>query len=107
MRGRAGRGVAAALVYAGVMWPVAVQSPLGGYMAALLAGLQRRFLNSPFRRLVLMRADEALESRLPGLRHDGAPSAWLIDPAGFVALRYPPGFDVAHLREDVARMLKQ
>lgn len=61
----------------------------------------------PFRRFVPMRPDEAMNARLPGLRHDGAPAAWLVDPAGYVALRYPPGFDLAHLREDVARMLKQ
>lgn len=60
----------------------------------------------PFRRLVPMREDAALRARLPGADASAA-SAWLIDPAGFVALRYAPGFDVAHVREDVARMLKQ
>jgi hypothetical protein len=59
-----------------------------------------------FRRLVEMRTDAALEARLPELARDGAPGAYLIDPSGFVALRYAPGFDVAHVREDVAQLLK-
>lgn len=46
------RGAGAALVYAALMWPAAFQSPLGGYLAALRSGVQKRFLNSPFRRLV-------------------------------------------------------
>lgn len=60
----------------------------------------------PFRRLVPMQPDAALAARLPGLATQGAPNAYLIDPAGFLALRYPAGFDVAHLREDVAQLLK-
>jgi hypothetical protein len=61
---------------------------------------------TPFRRLVPMQRDAAFEARLPQLATHGAPSAYLIDPAGYLALRYAPGFDVAHLREDVAQLLK-
>jgi hypothetical protein len=60
----------------------------------------------PFRRFVPMRADESLRARLPQNATQGAPSAYLIDPSGYLAMRYAPGFDVAHLREDVARLLK-
>jgi hypothetical protein len=60
----------------------------------------------PFRRLVAMQPDPAFAARLPGLATQGAPNAYLLDPQGFLAMRYPPGFDVAHLREDVAQLLK-
>ncbi len=33
-------------------------------------------------------------------------AAWLIDPNGFVVLRYAPGFDPGDLRTDLARLLK-
>ena len=61
----------------------------------------------PFRRLVPMQADPAFAARLPGLAQHGTPNAYLLDPQGFLALRYAPGFDVAHLRADVALLLKQ
>jgi hypothetical protein len=60
-----------------------------------------------FRRLVPMQDDASLRARLPTPIAAGAPSAWLIDPAGYLAMHYPPGFDLAGLREDVARLLKQ
>lgn len=60
-----------------------------------------------FRRFVPMQADEALRAGLPQNATSGAPSAYLIDPSGYLAMRYAPGFDVAHVREDVARLLKQ
>ena len=34
------------------------------------------------------------------------PRVYVIDPNGFVILRYPAGFDPADLRSDVARLLK-
>ena len=46
------RGATAMLVYTSLMWPVAFRSPLGGYLAVLRSGLQKRVLNSPFGRLV-------------------------------------------------------
>jgi hypothetical protein len=61
---------------------------------------------APFRRLVLMQPDPAFAARLPRLAAQGAPGAYLLDPQGFLALRYDPGFDLAHLREDVAQLLK-
>ena len=32
--------------------------------------------------------------------------AYVVDPYGFVILRYPPGFDPSGLRADVARLVK-
>lgn len=62
----------------------------------------------PFRRFVPMRRDSTLVSQLPDAQPDaqGRPPLYLIDPSGFLAMRYPPGADVAGVREDVARMLK-
>ena len=36
---------------------------------------------------------------------DGVP-VYVIDPNGFVILRYPPGADLGGLRTDLARLLK-
>jgi cytochrome oxidase Cu insertion factor (SCO1/SenC/PrrC family) len=36
----------------------------------------------------------------------GAPVVYVVDPNGFVVLRYAPGFDPAGLRADLAKLLK-
>ena len=61
-----------------------------------------------FRRFVPMRADAELDARLefPTADEAGRPAVYLIDPRGFLALYFAPGFDAAGLREDVARLLK-
>ena len=59
-----------------------------------------------FRTLIEMTPDAGLSARLPGLATQGRPNAYLIDPNGYVVLRYAQDFDVAHMREDVTRMLK-
>lgn len=59
-----------------------------------------------FRRFVPMRPDTTLAARLPRVATHGRPNAYLIDPSGYAVLRYDADFDVAHLREDVTRMLK-
>ena len=59
-----------------------------------------------FRTFVPMQPDAALAARLPGLAETGAPSLYLIDPSGFLVMRYAPGFDLAHLRADVTHLLK-
>lgn len=54
----------------------------------------------------VLRDNPAVRAGLPRLDDpDGVP-VYVIDPNGFVILRYAPGFDPAHLREDVARLLK-
>ena len=61
-----------------------------------------------FRRFVPMRRDSTLVSQLPDAQPDarGQPPLYLIDPSGFLAMRYAPGADVAGVREDIARLLK-
>jgi hypothetical protein len=61
-----------------------------------------------FRRLVPMKPDAAFVASLPDADADarGQPPLYLIDPSGFLAMRYAPGADVAGVREDVARLLK-
>ena len=53
-----------------------------------------------------LQPDAALRDRLPGATAADATLVYLIDPNGFVVLRYPPGFDPAGLRTDLARLLK-
>ena len=55
----------------------------------------------------LLRADAGLRAGLPGWNEAAAgDAAWLIDPNGFVFMRYAPGFDPGDLRTDLARLLK-
>jgi hypothetical protein len=61
--------------------------------------------------LRLLRPDTALRATLPrvdaasGDRAQGVP-VYVIDPNGFLILRYPPGADPAGLRADLAKLLK-
>lgn len=59
-----------------------------------------------FRNFIPMRPDPALAQRMPGLAASGAPPVYLYDPAGFLVMRYAPGFDLADLRADIAQLLK-
>ena len=58
----------------------------------------------------VLRGDGVLPARLPqgkgSVTSQGGDAAWLVDPNGFVVLRYAPGFDPGDLRSDVARLLK-
>jgi hypothetical protein len=56
--------------------------------------------------LVPMQANSALRARLPGNDALAGTPVYVIDPNGFLVLRYPPGFDPAGLRSDVARLVK-
>ena len=49
-----------------------------------------------------------LSAQLPRVDEGGPQGApvYVVDPNGFVILRYAPGFDPGHLRTDVARLLK-
>lgn len=65
----------------------------------------------PDREVRLVRADEGLRAGLPRWQLTPAEQArgdavWLIDPNGFVVMRYAPGFDPGDLRSDLARLLK-
>ena len=53
-----------------------------------------------------LKPDTALRDRLPGADTTTGTPVYLIDPNGFVVLRYAPGFDPAGLRNDLSRLLK-
>ncbi|WP_149196398.1 hypothetical protein [Luteimonas suaedae] len=50
--------------------------------------------------------DPALRAGLPRVDDPAGVPVYVIDPNGFVILRYAPGFDPGHLRTDMARLLK-
>lgn len=59
----------------------------------------------------VIRPDQPLRAALAGpelAAGEGAPGdpVWLVDPHGFVVLRYPPGSDPGDLRYDLSRLLK-
>ncbi len=62
------------------------------------------------REVRVLRADAVLPATLPrgkgAAGATGSDAAWLVDPNGFVVLRYAPGFDPGDLRTDLARLLK-
>jgi hypothetical protein len=61
------------------------------------------------RMLRVLAPDEALRATLPGAGAAtgvaGVP-VYIIDPNGFVILRYAPGTDLMGLREDLSKLLK-
>ena len=64
-----------------------------------------------FRALLSLRASSALQSRLPDqARMDAVTAAsipvYVIDPSGYLILRYAPGFEPAGLRKDLVQLLK-
>lgn len=59
--------------------------------------------------LRLLQSSPQLRAGLPRVDApsvDGGLTAYVIDPNGFVVLRYAPGFDPGDLRTDMARLLK-
>ena len=50
--------------------------------------------------------DPALRAALPRVDDPAGVPVYVVDPNGFVILRYAPGFDPGHLRADLARLLK-
>ena len=54
----------------------------------------------------VLRADPAVRARLPRVDDPAGVPVYVIDPNGFVILRYAPGFDPGDLRTDVSRLLK-
>jgi hypothetical protein len=53
-----------------------------------------------------LRDDPALRRGLPRVDDPAGIPVYVVDPNGFVILRYAPGFDPAHLRQDMSRLLK-
>ena len=58
------------------------------------------------RRLRVLAPAPALAAGLPRSDDPRGAVVYLVDPNGFVVLRYPPGFDPGGLRTDLARLLK-
>jgi len=56
--------------------------------------------------LHVLRADAAVRAQLPGVDDPAGTPVYVVDPNGFVVLRYAPGFDPGGLRTDLARLLK-
>lgn len=64
-----------------------------------------------FRALLPLQASPALQSRLPEQARIDASAAvsvpvYVIDPSGYLILRYAPGFEPAGLRKDLVQLLK-
>ena len=53
-----------------------------------------------------LRDDAALRAALPGADDPAGIPLYVVDPNGFVILRYPPHADPSGLRADVAKLLK-
>ncbi len=62
------------------------------------------FLKTPHARG--LHDDPALRRALPRVDDPAGVPVYVIDPNGFVVLRYAPGFDPSHLRQDMSRLLK-
>jgi len=56
--------------------------------------------------LQLLQGDAQLRAALPRVDDPRGVPVYLIDPNGFVVLRYPPGFDPGGLRSDLTKLLK-
>ncbi|MCL7715521.1 hypothetical protein [Stenotrophomonas mori] len=56
--------------------------------------------------LQVLQASPALRAKLPGVDDPAGIPVYVIDPNGFVVLRYAPGFDPGGLRTDLSRLLK-
>lgn len=59
-----------------------------------------------YRAFLPMRLSPALRATLPASHVEGSLAVYLIDPNGFLVMRYAPGFDPSGLRKDLARLLK-
>ncbi|MBA2238974.1 MAG: hypothetical protein H0W24_09815, partial [Lysobacter sp.] len=56
--------------------------------------------------LRVLQSDPALRAGLPRRDDPAGVPVYVLDPNGFVILRYPPGSDLGGLRTDLARLLK-
>ena len=54
----------------------------------------------------LLAPDAAARGRLPQVDAAAGVPVYVVDPNGFVILRYAPGADLSGLRADLARLLK-
>ena len=62
--------------------------------------------NLPTAGVHVLADDPALRARLPRAGDPRGTPVYLLDPNGFVILRYAPGFELGDLRTDLSRLLK-
>lgn len=60
-----------------------------------------------FRNLIVVRTDAGLALRLPEVAAPGQIPVYLVDPSGYLFMRYQPGFDPAGMRGDLKRLVGQ
>ncbi len=60
-----------------------------------------------FRALVPLHADASLAEHLPDTSRNDAIPIYIIDPSGYLFMRYTPGFDPGGIRRDIAQLLLQ
>jgi cytochrome oxidase Cu insertion factor (SCO1/SenC/PrrC family) len=58
-----------------------------------------------FRTLIPLSADSSFAARLPDAARRDAIPVYVVDPTGYVILRYAPGFNPAGLRRDLVQLL--
>lgn len=58
-----------------------------------------------FRNLIVVAADAGLGAHLPDHARPGAIPVYLVDPTGYLFMRYKPGFDPGGMRRDLQRLL--
>ncbi len=58
-----------------------------------------------FRALIPLSADPPFAARLADTAHADAIPVYIVDPTGYVILRYAPGFNPRDLRRDLAQLL--
>lgn len=59
-----------------------------------------------FPALRVLRPQPAFRARLPGVDDPAGIPVYVVDPNGFVVLRYAPGFEPGGLRADLSKLLK-
>ncbi len=60
-----------------------------------------------FRALIPLRADASFASRLPDAARVGAIPVYVVDPSGYLFMRYAPNADPGGIRRDLAQLLQQ
>lgn len=60
-----------------------------------------------FRNLIVVTADTGFAARLPEAAASGAIPVYLVDPTGYLFMRYKPGFDPGGMRRDLQRLTQQ
>jgi cytochrome oxidase Cu insertion factor (SCO1/SenC/PrrC family) len=72
-------------------------------------GVQVLWVGAPpahgFRTLVPVSADSAFAGRLPDVARTDAIPVYVVDPSGYVILRYAPGFNPRDLRRDLTQLV--